>query len=149
MITTRLEVPALMFPVCSRRPTKSSMTDGKLKISVVIPARNAQKVLRRCLDAIGKSSYRPYELIIVDDSSTDSTAAIARCRGANVVETKVQNGPGAARNLGAQAATGDILCFIDADVLIQPNTLANVASHFQRDSFLSAVFGSYDDEPSE
>jgi glycosyltransferase involved in cell wall biosynthesis len=125
------------------------MAERNVKISVVIPARNAQKVLPRCLDAIGKSSYTPYELTVVDDDSTDSTAAIARRSGANVLETNVQSGPGAARNLGAQASTGDILFFVDADVLIQPNTFAIVASHFEKDSSLAAVFGSYDSDPSE
>src|SRR5262245_19654337 len=114
------------------------MTEGTVKISVVIPARNARKVLGRCLDAIVRSSHMPHEVIVVDDDSTDSTAAIARRAGAHVLNNNVQRGPGAARNLGAQVSTADVLFFVDADVLIQPNTLAIVASHFYRDSSLSA-----------
>src|SRR5438046_3174896 len=116
------------------------MSERNVKISVVIPARDAESVLSRCLDAIEQSSHIPHELIVVDDNSTDSTAAIAHRSGAKVLKTIAQSGPGGARNLGARAATGEVLLFVDADVVIQPNTLARVLWHFQKDSLLAALF---------
>jgi len=116
---------------------------------VIIPARDAENVLPRCLDAIKNSSQIPYELIVVDDHSSDSTAEVACRSGARLLKTGAQSGPSAARNLGAGEASGDILCFIDADVVIQPETLERISSHLERDSSLSAVFGSYDDDPAE
>jgi glycosyltransferase involved in cell wall biosynthesis len=125
------------------------MSVPNVKISVIIPARDAEGVLPRCLDAIKNSSQSPYELMVVDDHSSDPTGEIARRRSVKVLKTEAPSGPGAARNLGAREASGDILCFIDADVVIEPGTLARISSHFQTDSSLTAVFGSYDDAPAE
>src|SRR5687768_12318952 len=88
------------------------MTEQKVRISVIIPAWNAEKVLPRCLDAINASSHHPHELIVVDDRSTDRTAEIARGRAGTVLQTQAQSGPGAARNLGARASSGDVLLFV-------------------------------------
>src|SRR5215831_16410422 len=120
-----------------------------MKISVIIPARDAEAVLPRCLEAIFKSSMTPHEVIVVDDQSSDRTAQIAERSGAKVLKTKVQIGPGGARNLAAREATGQVMLFIDADVVIRSDTLARVSAHFLGKDPIAAVFGSYDDEPSE
>lgn len=83
-------------------------------ISVVIPAFNAEAVLGHCLDALGRQSQPPDEVIVVDDGSTDGTAELARRYGVQVV-CQANAGPAAARNAGAQAAQGEILLFTDAD----------------------------------
>lgn len=125
------------------------MSTNTAYVTVVIPVYNGGTVLPQCLDAISKSSYRSFEVIVVDDCSTDQTAQISRLRGARVLSTSEQSGPATARNLGAKSALGKILIFIDADVVIRPETIGLIASCFEKRPQISALFGSYDDEPAE
>lgn len=120
------------------------------KFSVIVPVFNGGEFLRQCLEAIKASSYQSYELIVVDDRSTDKSAQLAREHGAVVLRLPHRSGPAAARNFGAQKARGEILFFVDADVKIQPETLARAALDFAlRRPDVVAVFGSYDDAPAE
>lgn len=118
-------------------------------ISVIIPVYNGEKFLAGCLDALKSTSYQQYEVIVVDDCSTDRSDEISRQRGARVLKTSRQSGPGAARNLGAQEAHGEVLLFVDADVVVKPDTLERVAADLMDHPEVAAVFGSYDDEPAE
>lgn len=118
-------------------------------VSIIIPVYNANQYLDRCLSAIKACSYSAYEIIVVDDGSTDDSAEIARKKGAIVLELLNQSGPAAARNYGAHKARGHILFFVDSDVLVQRGTVARVVSDFQENPNVSAVFGSYDDSPAE
>lgn len=118
-------------------------------ISVIIPVHNGERFLPGCLDALVSGSYRDFELIVVDDCSTDRSVEISREKGARVLKTSHQSGPGGARNLGAQHALGEVLFFVDADVVVKPDTLARVAANFMDQPEVAAVFGSYDDEPAE
>jgi len=91
-------------------------------ISVVIPAYNEEALLAATLAAVrvaADATGVPYEVIVVDDGSTDRTAEIARDRGAQVVSVHVRQ-IGAARNAGAKAAAGDLLIFVDADTVVNP-----------------------------
>ncbi len=117
------------------------------RISVIVPACNSTLHLPRCLDALARSEYLQFEVIVVDDCSTDDTASIGERYGARCLRTPQRMGPAGARNLGAQAAGGEILLFVDADVVVPPGTLRLVAEDFVRDPELAAVFGSYDDQP--
>lgn len=118
-------------------------------VSIVIPVYNGSKYLGKCLDAISASAYKSYEIIVVDDGSTDNSAEIARKRGATVLQLSRQSGPAAARNFGTLHARGEIILFIDSDVIIRRDTFALVVSNFQHNPDIVAVFGSYDDEPQE
>ena len=118
-------------------------------ISIIIPVYNGSKYLNRCLEAIMASSYRLYEIIVVDDGSTDDSDDIARKKGARVFQLERQSGPAAARNYGAKQAQGDILFFVDSDVLVQKGTIERVAKNFMENPDIAALFGSYDDNPSE
>lgn len=118
-------------------------------ISIIVPAYNAREHLDRCLDALLASSYTSREIIVVDDGSTDDTAEMARAKGVPVLERTRQAGPGAARNEGALQAKGEILLFVDADVLVTEGTVALVAKRFTENPAVDALFGSYDDNPSE
>ena len=86
-------------------------------ISVLIPAHNEAGVLRECLDAILAQTLPVDEIIVVADSCTDDTAAVAESYGAVVVETE-QGGKAASQNVGLPYVTGDILLCIDADTVI-------------------------------
>jgi glycosyltransferase involved in cell wall biosynthesis len=118
-------------------------------ITVIIPVYNGSKFLHRCLDAVFSSSYKRFDVIVVDDCSTDDSASISRDKGALVLSTKTQSGPAAARNLAAETARGPVLMFVDADVVVKPDTLGQVAERFQNQPEISALFGSYDDAPAE
>jgi len=85
-------------------------------ISAVVPAFNAEQTMGACLDALRAQTtpHSDYEIIVVDDGSTDQTRAVAAARSVRVL-TQPNRGAAAARNLGAQNARGDILLFIDAD----------------------------------
>jgi glycosyltransferase involved in cell wall biosynthesis len=121
-----------------------------LKISVIIPNHNGATTLRRCLEAVRSSSYQEYECIMVDDSSTDNSIEIAKGLANQVVNVKGGPlGPAHARNLGAQAARGDIIFFVDADVVIYTDTLEKIVASFTGSPELAAVFGSYDDQPGD
>jgi glycosyltransferase involved in cell wall biosynthesis len=125
------------------------MSENSPFISVIVPVYNGRAFLDRCLDAILSSDNGSFEVIVVDDCSTDDSAHISREKGAKVLSTPRQSGPAYARNLAARAASGEILMFIDADVVVKTDTLAKVAEHFISEPRLSALFGSYDDEPAE
>ncbi|MCA1667638.1 MAG: glycosyltransferase [Thermomicrobia bacterium] len=85
-------------------------------VSVVIPAYNEARVIARCLGSLLDQTHRPCEIIVVDDGSTDGTQAIARGFGGVTLLEQSHAGSGAARNRGAGVATGDVLCFLDADM---------------------------------
>jgi glycosyltransferase involved in cell wall biosynthesis len=118
-------------------------------VSIIVPVRNAPQDLFKCLEAIKNSSYARYEIIVVDDASTDETGKVAEENGAVVLRLLTQSGPGAARNQGAEKAKGEILLFIDSDVLVHKDTVARVASDFSKHPHIGALFGSYDDDPAE
>jgi glycosyltransferase involved in cell wall biosynthesis len=117
------------------------------RISVIIPVRNGRTHLPRCLEALARSEYANFEVIVVDDCSSDVTPSIAERYGVRYIRTPQTIGPGAARNLGAGLAEGEILAFVDADVVLPTGGLRLVAEDFGRDAKLAAVFGSYDDAP--
>ena len=95
-------------------------------ISIVIPAYNEEALLAATLNAVRASADAigvPYEVIVVDDGSTDRTAEIARAHGARVVAVHLRQ-IGAARNAGAKVAAGDLLVFVDADTLVHARSAA-------------------------
>jgi cellulose synthase/poly-beta-1,6-N-acetylglucosamine synthase-like glycosyltransferase len=87
-----------------------------VSISVIVPAYNVDTTIGACLDALRHQTAprEEYEIIVVDDGSTDQTRRIAESRGVKIL-TQPNRGAAAARNLGAQNACGDLLLFIDAD----------------------------------
>jgi glycosyltransferase involved in cell wall biosynthesis len=85
--------------------------------SVVIPARDAARTLGRVLDALASQEPPPLEVLVVDDGSLDDTVALATERGARVLSTGGGRFAGGARNLGWQEAQGDVVVFMDSDVV--------------------------------
>jgi len=100
--------------------------------TIVIPAYNSCEMLRRCLDAIEKIDYSDFETIVVDDGSTDDTADMVRQYPSVKYIHQKNQGPAAARNNGAKAASGDLLFFTDADCIPPPNILSRYAPHFDK-----------------
>ena len=121
---------------------------AQLRVSVVIPVFNGGPDLEKCLAAIKASSYPVFECILVDDASTDGCVGpAAEYHGARVISLNQQCGPANARNHGAAEASGEVLFFTDADVLLHPDALELAVKVFQSDPETGAVFGSYDDQP--
>lgn len=118
------------------------------RLSVIVPAYNAAHSLGLCLEAILASDYPDFECIVVDDSSTDTTADCARRYPMRLLSlADGPRGPAYARNRAAEVADGDILVFIDADVVVHPDTLSELVAGFGRAPQVGAVFGSYDASP--
>jgi len=118
-------------------------------VAVIVPVYNGAGHLDRCLSALQACRNPEFEIIVSDDGSTDDSAAIALARGLRVVRLPENRGPSAARNAGVRETRADILLFVDADVEIHGDAPAKILKHFEREPGLSAVFGSYDDSPSE
>jgi glycosyltransferase involved in cell wall biosynthesis len=97
-----------------------------MKISIIIPTYNEEAVIEDCLNSLSKQSLKDFELIIVDDGSTDSTLEKVKTNSSikNIsVLTQNHLGAGAARNLGAKNAKGEILVFVDSDMTFDKNFL--------------------------
>ncbi|MFO0910624.1 MAG: glycosyltransferase family A protein [Isosphaeraceae bacterium] len=116
-------------------------------LSVVIPVHNGGNDFECCLRRLRESRGVEYELIVVDDGSTDASSAVAQRFGACVISHATPQGPASARNLGARAATAPIVFFLDADVSVHPDALSRAMRRFEKDPGLTALFGSYDDQP--
>ena len=116
-------------------------------ISIVIPAYNGGHSLDQCLDAIGRLTTPPDEVLIVDDGSTDGSIERAAARGIRIQRTRGPRGPAAARNIGAGAVTSDIIFFLDSDVCVHADGIDRVMAALA-DPAVDAVIGSYDDDPS-
>lgn len=121
----------------------------KPTVSVIIPVHNGGEKFRRCLSSLSDCTPPPEEIIVVADGDSDGSWRLAREQGLQVLRIPTSGGPAGARNVGARAAKGDILFFIDADVMISVDTIQQVITVFQQDPELAALFGSYDDEPFE
>ena len=95
-----------------------------MRLSVVIPARDAADMIGRTVEAaLAQDVDGDFEVVVVDDGSTDQTAAVAERAGARVVRNGTATGPADARNAGAAAAAGELLAFTDADCEPQPGWL--------------------------
>jgi glycosyltransferase involved in cell wall biosynthesis len=119
------------------------------ELSVIVPVYNGGAFLDRCLGALSRSDFRRFECIVVDDGSTDDSAAIARKYGAIVVPLDDRGGAGRARNRGFALARGTIVVFIDADVCVHADTLGRMEGYFRDHPQVDAVIGSYDEEPAD
>ena len=97
-------------------------------ISIIIPALNEEKYLPKLLDCIKKQTYKGYEIIVADASSTDNTRNIAKKYGCKIVKGGM---PAVGRNNGAKIAKGDILLFFDADVQLENSFLKNAINEFK------------------
>jgi GT2 family glycosyltransferase len=101
-------------------------TRVKKRISVIIPNHNGSRTIGKCLGALCASVYDNFEVIVVDDASSDDSVAIIRRFPCQLVTLDSHSGASKARNAGARAGSGDLLFFIDADCVVERDTLSLV-----------------------
>ena len=92
-------------------------------ISIIIPTRNEARNLEQCIRSIRSQSYKKIEVIVVDGGSTDDTVNIALENGAKLIYEKPAKGPANARNIGARSAHGEIVFFVDADIVLKRDVI--------------------------
>lgn len=111
-----------------------------MNVSVVIPAFNEERRIEHCLKSILNQTQKPYELIVVDNNSSDKTAEIAKSLGATVI-FEPKKGIISARNAGFNAANGEIIARTDADTIVPSNWIETIINHFEKDPKLLAFSG--------
>ncbi len=112
-----------------------------MRASIIIPAYNAQRTLAECLTACVAQDYPDFEVIVVDDGSTDGTSAVAQQFEAVQYHRQPNGGPSSARNTGARLASGEILVYTDADCVPHADWLKRLAGGFEEG--IVAVGGTY------
>jgi len=114
------------------------------RLSIIIPARNEEQNLPTLLRSLAAQAIRPGEIIVVDDTSTDRTAEVAREFGARVISSLTLpegwRGKTWACHQGAQAVTGELLMFLDADTWFEPDGLARVLADYDGGAFSVGPF---------
>jgi GT2 family glycosyltransferase len=134
----------------------SFLTLPTLKISIIIPVYEGGDAFAQCLEMVRRYGTIAHEVIVVVDGQDARSARFARQAGHRVIQLSQNAGPARARNIGAQAAQGEILFFLDADVALSCDTLSQIEARFQQARFQQAGFqetacdaliGSYDDRP--
>ena len=123
--------------------------EGRKTVSVVMPVHNGLPYLRQSLPPLLTSRDEELlEVLVVDDGSTDGSGDFARECGARVISSGGHLGPAGARNVGVRVARGQIVLFVDADVVVHPDAVGRVIRAFP-DPETVAVFGSYDGRPAD
>jgi glycosyltransferase involved in cell wall biosynthesis len=113
------------------------------KISVVIPVHNGAATLPECLGAARASAFDSFEVVVVDDASTDGSAEIAERHGCRTVRLRTRSNAAGARNAGAKKTHGHVIFFTDADVVLPRDGLRRVWDDLQRHPEVVAVQGIY------
>ena len=103
-----------------------------MKLSIIVPVYNVEKTLRRCVDSITSQDFRNFELLLVDDGSTDNSGLLADEMAQNdarlTVFHKSNGGPSDARNYGLEHAQGEYITFVDSDDELAPGTLGKLVA---------------------
>jgi glycosyltransferase involved in cell wall biosynthesis len=122
-------------------------SQGPALVSVIIPNYNYAATLKLCIPAVLRQTHPNLEVIMVDDGSTDDSVAIAESHGVRVVHTGGRCGVAAGRNLGAAHARGQVLFFLDSDVELADDAVAQAAARLGADPGIGALCGIEDPEP--
>ncbi len=112
-----------------------------MRTSVIIPCRNAARTVADAVASALAQTEPPAEVLVVDDASEDESAEIARRAGARVLSSPVRRNAGGARNAGIDAASGELLAFLDADVVAPRDWLERSRAAFEADPGIVGVGG--------
>lgn len=119
------------------------------KITVIIPNRNGSATIARCLEAVFSSSYRTFDVVVVDDGSEDDSIMKIEGFPCRLIRLEEHSGAAHARNIGAQNSSGEILFFTDADCLVNEDTLALINRALQEEGPDVLVGGTYSPVPAD
>lgn len=115
------------------------------KVSIIIPVYNAEATLERCIHSIIDQSWQDWELILINDGSTDDSERYCRAIAAQdsrmVLLSQDNAGPSAARNAGLAIATGDFICFVDADDHVAPDYVEKLSIAMRQNKVEMAMCG--------
>jgi glycosyltransferase involved in cell wall biosynthesis len=117
------------------------------KISIVIPNHNMAKSIGICLEAVFASDYPDFEVIVVDDCSTDNSIGIINKYPCRLISLKEHAGASKARNTGAASCSGEIIFFTDADCILQKDTLRLISDAMRESGDSVVIGGTYTVEP--
>ncbi|MFI5843306.1 glycosyltransferase family 2 protein [Catenuloplanes sp. NPDC051500] len=123
------------------------MSHANTLVSVIVPSYNSIRTLRLCLESIRAQTYTPIQMIVVDDESTDGSDAIAEELGATLVRTGVNSGVAVARNMGVDAASGEILFFLDSDLAMDPRAVDTAVTLLESMPHVGVFCGAYEPVP--
>lgn len=115
-------------------------------ISVVVPVHNRESLVAQAIDSVLSQSFVDFEVLVVDDGSTDGTSQVVERYGdprVRLIRLGTNRGSNPARNAGIRAARGSILCFLDSDDLYLPGKLSATAARFSADPGLDVLVDSY------
>lgn len=115
-------------------------------LSVIIPVFNNAGQLAQCLTALQHSDYVHYETLVVNDGSSDDSAETAKRYPVHLIDLATNVGAGAARNRAVSQSKGDWLFFLDADILVQPDSLSKIVDCINTIGDQDGFFGSYQAE---
>lgn len=128
-------------PFANRHEPAPGRRAGRPPVSAIVPCFNAAPWLRQCLDSVFGQSHPPAEVIVVDDGSTDDSAALAAAYPVRLLRLEANRGSAAARNAGIRAAAHDLIAWLDADDFWDTDHLATVTPLIERCSDAAVAFG--------
>ncbi len=124
------------------------MTERCPKISIIVPVFNCERTIHDCLESLLNLDYPDYEIIIIDDGSTDNTTKICQShKRVNVIQIP-NGGPSRARNIGVKKAKGEIVAFTDGDCIVHRQWLKELQKGFSSDK-IAGVGGNQISPPNE
>ena len=118
-------------------------------VTVIVPVYNDTDNLKLCLSALAESTYDRFDVLVVDDGSTEAIKPLVERFSYRYLRIDGPGGPARARNRGVEQVETEYVIFIDADVCVHPDTIERFMHKFAGEPDLAAVIGSYDDAPAE
>lgn len=115
-----------------------------MKLSIIVPVYNGEKTIEKCLESIFNSTYKNFEVIVVNDGSTDSTLEGVKKYNCRIIDLKKNQGAANARNVGVKHSKAEILVFVDSDVLIHKDALSRMVKAYKSDP--GRIIGGIDSE---
>ncbi len=136
-----LDLPLIIYIIfCLLRKKSKKIKDVNFFVSILIPCYNEEKYIKKCLFSVSKQSYKNYEVIIIDDNSKDNSLKLIK---EFISKNKLKNfkisslneniGRAKALNIGLKKAKGELIVLLDADTILNENSLKNIISYFDKD----------------
>src|SRR5262249_41477887 len=128
---------------------------NRMRLSIIVPFHHDLVQLRQCLSALRigcqalPGSVAATEVIVVADGTVDDPSFVAEEAGARVLAIDGPRGPAVARNRGGADASGDLIVFVDSDVVVSDQALTRFVALFTAEPDLAAAFGAYDEDPAD